>query len=97
MQAAKKLSVAWGGAIMRETSENANPFPNRWTSVKRELRCRNTMLFSGWHYKANVKKEKKAEVWATKGGTKLLQMEISNKKRGRWPSAPLWQDAIFKY
>lgn len=44
---------------MRETSRKANLFPNCLTSVKRELLCRSTMLFSGWHYKANVKKEKR--------------------------------------
>lgn len=60
VQAAKKLFVALGGA-MRRTLENLNVFPDPFTSVKHEVHCSSRVLLSGWHYKANVKKEKKAE------------------------------------
>lgn len=90
VQAAKKLFVALGGAIMRKTWENMNMFPNLFTSVKHEVHCSSRVLLSGGHYKATLRKKKRQEVWAMHGGTKLLQMEISNKKWGRWPSTPLW-------
>ena len=62
VQAAKKLFVALGGAIMRKTSENINMFPKLLTLVEHELHCSSRMLFSGWHYKADVKKEKRQKV-----------------------------------
>lgn len=63
--------------------------PQSLTSIKHELHCSSRKLFSGWHYKANVKKEKSQKGWATNDVTKLLQMEISNKKWRGWSSTPL--------
>lgn len=80
VQAAKKLFVALGGAGNEENFQKHERVPQTLTSVKHELHCSSRKLFSGWHYKANIKKEKRQKGWATNDVTKLLQMEISNKK-----------------
>lgn len=62
VQAAKKLFVALGGAIMRKTLENMNMFPNLFTSVKHEVHCSSRVLLSGGHYKATLRKKKAGSV-----------------------------------